>query len=106
MNKKFLSSHLNNFVGSGYAYVWGWALRSYGNSEWDAIREALSEWESKGFLKVLKDPEQCADNEICLEMFNFIDAEEPLPNNWLSKDRMAPRWPEGMKHTPLKPPFC
>lgn len=105
MNKKFLRSHLNNFVDSGYAYVYRWALATYGNQDWSEIRSALNDWESAGFLTIIRDPENCDDNEICLEMHNFIDATEPLPKNWLSKSRLPPKWPEGKTHTRLDPPL-
>jgi hypothetical protein len=97
MNKLYLQKNLNDFVGEGYAYVPAWAPIIYGEVDvaghWALVHAALTEWEAKGFLKVLKDPEHCTADELCIEMFNFIGAEKPLPANWLSKTRMPPKWP-------------
>lgn len=92
-----LRIQLNTFVDEGYAYIPAWALIIYGEvdrpGQWSFVHNTLVEWEAKGFLKVLKNPEHCTADELCLEMLNFIDAEKPLPSNWLSKNRLPPKWP-------------
>jgi hypothetical protein len=97
-----LRNNLNDFVGSGYAYVPAWAPIIYGEvdrpGQWAFVHATLSKWEAKGFLKVLKNPEHCTADELCIEMLNFIDAEKPLPPDWTpSKTRIPPKWPHPYK---------
>jgi hypothetical protein len=89
---------LNNFVDEGYALIPAWALAAYGELEWELVNTKLTQWEAGGFIKVLKNPEHCTPDELCIEMLNFIDAEKPLPANWLSKTRLPPKWPHS--HAP------
>ena len=101
MSYKSLRKNLNDFVGEGYAFIPAWAPIIYGDvdlpGQWDFVHTTLADWETKGFLKVLKNPAHCTADELCIEMFNFIDATEPLPANWLSKDRLPPKWPHPYK---------
>ena len=90
MDRAYLRNHLNNFVGEGYGHIPRWAARIYGNAEWIELREAFREWQDAGFLEILRDPEQCADDDIILRMLNFIDATEPMPTNWISYERRPP----------------
>jgi len=92
MNKQFLTRNINDFVGSGYGFIPRWAFRVYGESEWTTIRELLADWEERGFLQILKDPETADDNDYCTKMFNFVEATEPLPSYWISYDRPPPVW--------------
>ena len=92
INKKILIRHVNNFVGEGYGYVPRWAYRVYGKGEWEVIREWLADWEKRGFLEVIKDPEHADDDDYCTKMFNFVEGTEPLPSNWISYDRKPPVW--------------
>jgi len=82
----------HDFVGSGYGYVPRWAYRIYGRSEWIQIREWLLDWEKRGFLKIIKDPEIAEDDDYCTKMFNFVEGTEPLPDYWISYDREPPKW--------------
>jgi hypothetical protein len=34
----------------------------------------------KGYLKILIDPEKATDNEVCVEMLNYIEEKSPWPN--------------------------
>lgn len=92
MNKELLMRHINNFVGSGYGYVPRWAYRVYGESEWEKIRALIKDWESRGFLEILCDPEMASDDEYCTKMFNFVEGIEPLPDHWINYDRKPPVW--------------
>ena len=42
------------------------------------IDEALTEWESKGFLKILKDPKKCEPRDPCVKMLKFIEEKSPI----------------------------
>jgi len=90
MNKTLLRNHLNNFVGEGCGFIPRWAARLYGESDWASIRAAFEDWQQKGFLTVLNDPESCEDNTIIAKMHNFIDALEPLPPGWIDEKRQPP----------------
>ena len=96
-----LRMQLNSFVDEGYAYIPAWAPAIYGEvdrpGQWSFVHTTLAEWEDKGFLKVLKNPEQCAADDICIEMFNFIDSNKHLPINYLSKIRFPPKWPHSYR---------
>lgn len=39
---------------------------------WEQTRKWLSEWETQGFLRVLRDPET-AGKEVCVELLYYID---------------------------------
>lgn len=93
MNKGYLINHLNNFVGEGYGHIPRWALRIYGAEDWEAIQRVLAEWEKNGYLTVLSNPESSLDNEICLKMLNFIDADTPMVPNWISYEKVPPSYP-------------
>lgn len=62
-SKSYLMRGVNDFVGSGYGYVPSWAYRVYGKSDWEMIRALLADWESRGFLEILKDPESKRSTE-------------------------------------------
>jgi hypothetical protein len=46
-------------------------LEGYGHSDWPAIKEALSLWEKKGYLQVLKNPEDACKEDVCVRMFSI-----------------------------------
>jgi len=55
-------------------------IRVYGDANWPSIRAMLGEWESKGYLRILRDPETANDADICVEMLNYIEQKSPWPN--------------------------
>jgi len=61
-------------------------VQDCGLNDWQTIGAALKEWESKGYLRILKDPYETARDEICVEMLSYIDRESPWPD-----------WPPGRK---------
>lgn len=44
------------------------------------VINALKDWEKRGILKILKNPNTCDNDEICIEMLKYIDKESPIPN--------------------------
>jgi len=90
MNELLLRNHLNNFMGEGCGLIPRWATRLYGNSDWPSIRTTLAEWQQRGFLAILNDPEDCDDNTLVVKMYNFIDALEPLPPGWIDETKLLP----------------
>jgi hypothetical protein len=97
MNLLLLRKTINDFVGEGYGYIPAWVFKKYTDEEWISIKEALQSWQLQGFLTIERDPRICGDNEVCLKMHNFIDANEPIPSNWISYERKPPQWPTNSK---------
>lgn len=57
------------------------SIRAYGENDWKVIKESLLEWEEKGYLKILTDPEQAEDSDDCIEMLGFIER-SGKPHHW------------------------
>jgi hypothetical protein len=55
-------------------------IRVYGDGDWPDILTTLREWESKGYLRVLKDPTEAKDDEICVLMLSYIEQHSPWQN--------------------------
>ena len=51
-------------------------LRIYGENDWPGIKSLLREWQGNGYLHVLKDPENTADEDICVEMLSYIEQKQ------------------------------
>ena len=47
-------------------------LEGYGGPDWSIINQALAEWETRGILKIIKDPEQARSEEIVIKMLCYI----------------------------------
>lgn len=76
LNLKILSNRI--------ALVQRSSIRIAGRANWPAIKQALSEWQKKGYLKILKDPEFALDDEVCVEFLTFFEHKSPIPGflNW------------------------
>lgn len=48
-------------------------LEYAGEGDWSFIMTYLKEWESKGLLKILKDPQTAEEEDICVKALKFID---------------------------------
>ena len=46
---------------------------------WEEAKKWLSEWETQGFLRVLRDPAS-AGKEVCLELLDYINHKGCLPH--------------------------
>ena len=53
------------------------------SGDWNPIKDALSEWELLGWLRIIDDPEFAEDDQYCVEMLTFMGGEE-FPENWIS----------------------
>jgi len=60
-------------------------LGSLGDNDWPAIIKQLEEWQRRGLLKILKNPEQATNDEFCIEMLDLIDMKSPIPG-WPPKN--------------------
>jgi hypothetical protein len=54
-------------------------LLGFSGGDWKMVKCALKEWESRGLLQVLSDPEQCASDEICVKMLSYLDRRSSIP---------------------------
>ena len=59
-------------------------IRTYGRDDWPVIKRALEEWQGKGYLKILKNPESANDDEVCVKFLTFFEHQSPIPGflNW------------------------
>lgn len=55
-------------------------IQGYGLYDRETIEAALNEWESKGYLTIITNPDCAAPNEICVKMLSYIDRESPWPD--------------------------
>ena len=49
---------------------------------WDEIVQILISWEKSGLIRVLKDPKDSGDNDVCVQILKFLDGED-FPSNWI-----------------------
>ena len=54
---------LRTYCGAGT----GWG------KSWNEVKRLLAQWEAKGFLRVLCDPESASPKDICLELLYYIE---------------------------------
>ena len=76
-----LKNGINRILNDKVKYIPREVIRVYGRNNWQEIIKALTLWEKKGLLKLLKNPKTCNDDEICIEMLKYIDKESPI-DNW------------------------
>ncbi len=66
---------------TGFGQLW---------KDWAKAKQCLAEWEAKGFLRILADPEIAAQdgesNIACLEVYNYLDNKGGRPE--LNKEIM------------------
>ncbi len=61
----------NRFVRRG-------VLAGGGARNWPEIKRCLAEWEARGLLVLLRDPETASSGEVCVEMQKYIDRESSI----------------------------
>jgi hypothetical protein len=77
MGKGLLHAAINRLLDDGARHIRRSDIVVFGGSNWSKIKAALTEWEGKGYLRIIKDPEFARDEEVCLEMLNYIDQKSP-----------------------------
>lgn len=65
---------LNSFLDAGSDQVRRSDIHMWVDPGADAVFDALRDWESKGFISVLKDPRQAKEKEVCLKILRRIEA--------------------------------
>jgi len=87
--KRQLKSGINDYLDDRVKRIRRSGLATSGNGNWPAIMSALKEWESRGLLKILTNPEKARDDAICIEMLQYIDRESQF-EGWPSMDEFIP----------------
>jgi hypothetical protein len=83
MGKVALKSGLNSILDdTAEREITRLTIRAYGGDDWNVINAALADWQSKGFVKILKLPEFAKDGEECVELLNYIEHASPWPKQW------------------------
>jgi hypothetical protein len=77
MGKALLHAGINRILDDGGRVIKKSDLVEFGGTNWSIIKAALGEWQTKGYLRVLKDPEFAHDDDDCVEMLNYIDQQSP-----------------------------
>ena len=75
--KSLLKAVINRILDDGAKMIVQSDIEMCGKGDWPTIMSAIKEWESRGLLKILKNPEKARNTDICLEMLKYIDREGP-----------------------------
>jgi hypothetical protein len=54
--------------------------------DWPYLMKILKEWEAKGRIKIIANPEKAEVNETCLELLKVPGTDREFPENWI-RDR-------------------
>jgi hypothetical protein len=65
---------LNGFLKVGSDLVRRSDVRTFVDPESDEVFEALSDWESRKFIAIIKDPRQAKEKDICFRILRPIEA--------------------------------
>jgi len=81
MNTLALKNGLNRyFLDSDTGLFTKEVIGTLAGNDWPAINAQLLEWQQRGLLRIIKPPDEAQDNDICIQMLNLIDRENPLSN--------------------------
>jgi hypothetical protein len=65
---------LNSFLDAGSDQVRRSDIHTWVDPGADAVVNALRDWESKGFIAVVKDPRHAKEKDVCLRILKRIEA--------------------------------
>ena len=59
-------------------------LLAFSSGDTATLNTCLQEWQTRGYLQILKSLSECGDEEICIEMKSFIEQKSPIRGflNW------------------------
>lgn len=72
MGKKALASGLDNLYADRVRIVERFTILTYSESTEIETQEMLEEWQSSGFIKIIKPVSECEKMEPCIELLSFI----------------------------------
>jgi hypothetical protein len=85
MNTLALKNGLNRYFLDGDSGLFTKeVIGTLAGNDWSAITVQLEEWQRRGLLRIVKQPDEAKKDDICIEMLNLIDRESPIPG-WPSK---------------------
>jgi hypothetical protein len=85
-DKFALREGINRLLDDGVRICSKATLREYGAHDWAATKDALVQWQSLGLLRIIKSLDEARDDEIVVEMLDYIDQKSPWPN-WPQKSQ-------------------
>jgi hypothetical protein len=53
---------------------------AFGHGDWQNIKEILVQWEERGLLRIIKPIDEASDDDMVIEMLDYIDQKSPFPN--------------------------
>lgn len=79
-----LKAGINRILEDGVFKIKARHLNVYSKGDIEVIEHFIPEWEKLGYLKIIKPYGQCAPNDTCVEMLQFIDQKSPIKGflNW------------------------
>jgi hypothetical protein len=80
-NARVLAARINYFLEEssfalGKCIKFGLLLEG-AKQDRNTLRLCLMEWERQGFLRMLKNPDECSSDDYCVEMLSSIDLKNP-----------------------------
>ena len=75
-----LKGNINRYLDDGVRTYSKGDLGHFGIHDWPRIKASLAEWESRGLLRFIKPIDEARDDDVVIEMLNYIDQESPWPN--------------------------
>jgi hypothetical protein len=76
-----LRAGINHFLDDSHAvYLTRKLVRVYGDGDWLSINQSLLDWQQRSLLKIIKTPQDAADDEVCIQMLAYIDRKSPWPD--------------------------
>jgi hypothetical protein len=87
LNAFALKESINRFLDDGTRRYSKQDLGEFGAYDWPRIEACIQKWERRGLLKILKPLSEASNDDVVIEMLNYIDRESPWPNWPLKKHK-------------------
>lgn len=83
-NKLVLKSGINRMLEDKIKIISRFHLSVFGKGDDDTIAESISEWQDRNILIIIKPYCECASEDECIEVYQFIDMKSPIRGylNW------------------------
>jgi hypothetical protein len=83
-----LQAAINRYLDDGVRVYSKKDLGVFGADDWERIHASLAQWQSRGLLRVVKPLDEACDDDVVIEMLDYIDQDSPWPN-WPPKPAAA-----------------
>lgn len=74
------------FAQEGLCLVPKRGLRFSNSVSWVDLNELLELWQHKGWIRMIKSPDDAELDDICIELITWPGTDQPFPDNWI-RDR-------------------